>query len=138
MGRIITAREIENEYGVPAKNVCSAVKRLQIECQNIDGFRFIDLQDAEPIIFDYHARQDSYTWQQLAKKFQSSPSNKQLKKIIDSILPHYCLASGTYYLIRDVEDVINHLEHYHIKKYKDKYYYLVGGREDFYITTQKF
>ncbi len=135
MGRIITAREIEIEYGVPAKNVRLAVKRLQIECQNIDGLISIDLQDAEPIIFDYHARQDSYTWQQVAKKFHSSPSNKQLKQIIDSILPHYCLASGTYYLIKDVEDVINHLEHYRIKKYKDKYYYLVGGREDFYITN---
>ncbi len=135
MGRIITAREIENEYGVPAKNVCSAVKRLQIEYQNIDGFRFIDLQDAEPIIFDYHARQDCYTWQQVAMKFCASPSNKQLKQIIDSILPHYCLASGTYYLMGDVEDVINHLEHYHIRKYKDKYYYLEGGREDFYITN---
>lgn len=96
MGRIITAREIEIEYGVPAKNVRLAVKRLQIECQNIDGLISIDLQDAEPIIFDYHARQDSYTWQQVAKKFHSSPSNKQLKQIIDSILPHYCLASGTY------------------------------------------
>ena len=27
------------------------------------------------------------------------------------------------------------MEHYRIKKYKDKYYYLEGGREDFYITN---
>lgn len=135
MSRMTTAAEIEREYGVPAKTVYYAVKRFHIKYQMLGGTVSIALQDAEPIVFDYHAKQDSYTWQGVAKKFHASPSNQQLKKIIDSILPHYCLASGTYYPIRDVEDVINHLEYYHIKKYKDKYYYLEGGREDFYITN---
>ena len=31
--------------------------------------------------------------------------------------------------------MLGHLEQYHIKKYKDKYYYLEDGREDFYITN---
>ncbi len=135
MSRMTTAAEVEREYGVPAKTVYYAVKRFHIKYQMLGGAVSIALQDAEPIVFDYHAKQDSYTWQEVAKKFYVSPSNQQLKKIIDSILPHYCLASGTYYPIRDVEEVINHLEYYHIKKYKDKYYYLEGGREDFYITN---
>ena len=135
MSRMVTAMEIELAYGVPASVTRSAIKKLQIKNQKTDGLISIDLQDAEPIIFDYHARQDSYTWQDVAKKLCASPGNQQLKRIIDFILPHYCLASGTYYPIRDAEDVLNHLEHYHIKKYKDKYYYLEGGREDFYITN---
>ncbi len=135
MSRMTTAAEIEREYGVPAKTVYYAVKRFHIKYQMLGGAVSIALQDAESIIFDFHARQDSYTWKEVAKKFYASPSNQQLKKIIDSIVPHYCLVSGTYYPIRDVEDVINHLEYYHIKKYKDKYYYLEGGREDFYITN---
>ena len=133
MSRIVTAIEIEKMYGVPAGVTRSAIKRFQIRNQKTDGLISIALQDMEPIIFDYHARQDSYTWQEVAKKFHASPNNRQLKRIIDSILPHYCLTSGTYYPIGDVEDVLAHLEDYHIKKYKDKYYYLEGGREDFYI-----
>ena len=135
MSRIVTAMEIEQMYGVPASVIRSAIKRFQIRNQKTDGLISIALQDAEPIIFDYHARQDSYTWQDVAKKLCASPNNQQLKQIIDSILPHYSLASGTYYPIKDAEDAINHLEHYHIKKYKDKYYYMEGGREDFYITN---
>jgi len=135
MSRMVTAMEIEQAYGVPAKVTRSAIKKLQIKNQKTDGLISIGLQEAEPIIFDYHARQDSYTWQDVAKKLCASPGNQQLKRIIDFILPHYCLASGTYYPIRDAEDMINHLEHYHIKKYKDKYYYLESGREDFYITN---
>lgn len=135
MSRIVTAIEIEKMYGVPAGVTRSAIKRFQIRNQKTDGLISIALQDMEPIIFDYHARQDSYTWQEVAKKFHASPGNQQLRQIINSILPHYCLASGTYYPIGDVEEVINHLEYYHIKKYKDKYYYLEGGREDFYITN---
>ena len=135
MSRIVTAIEIEKMYGVPAGVTRSAIKRFQIRNQKTDGLISIALQDMEPIIFDYHARQDSYTWQEKKKKFHASPNNRQLKRIIDSILPHYCLTSGTYYPIGDVEDVLAHLEDYHIKKYKDKYYYLEGGREDFYITN---
>lgn len=135
MSRMVTVMEIEQAYGVPANVTRSAIKKLQIKNQKTDGLISITLQDAEPIIFNYHARQGSYTWQDVAKKLCASPGNQQLKRIIDFILPHYCLASGTYYPVRDAEDVINHLEHYHIKKYKDKYYYLEGGREDFYITN---
>lgn len=135
MSRMITAREIESEYGVPANVVRSAVKRFHMECQIIDGLISIPLQDAEKLIFDNHAKQGSYTWQEVAKKLNASPANKNLKKLVDSILPHYCLASGTYYPIRDVDDIVGHLEQYHIKKYKDKYYYLEDGREDFYITN---
>lgn len=135
MSRMVTAAEIEQEYGVPVSVVRSAVKRLQIKPQNKDGIISIALQDAEPILFDYHARQDSHTWQDVAKKMNASPGNQQLRKMIDSILPHYHLASGTYYPVNDVDDVIAHLEKYHIRKYKDKYYYLEGGREDFYITN---
>lgn len=135
MSRIATTIEIEKEYGVPANVTRSAIKRFQIKNQKTDGLISIALQDAEPIIFDYHARQDSYTWQDVAKKLNASPSNQQLRQIIDSILPHYHLTSGTYYPIRDVEDALAHLEYYHIRKYKDKFYYLEGGREDFYITN---
>lgn len=135
MSRMVTAAEIEQEYGVPVSVVRSAVKRHQIKTQNKDGIISIALQDAEPILFDYHARQDSYTWQDVAKKLYASPGNQQLRKMIDSILPHYHLVSGTYYPIRDVEEVTGHLEQYHIRKYKDKFYYLEGGREDFYITN---
>ncbi len=135
MSRMATAREIEQEYGVPAKTVRYAVQRHQIKSQIIDGSISIALQDAEPILYDYHARQDSYTWQEVAKKFHASTVNQYLRKMLDSILPHYCLESGTYYPISDVEDVLADLEHYHIRKYKDKYYYLEGGREDFYITN---
>lgn len=135
MRRTITAIEIERMYGVPANVTRSAIKRLQIRNQNTDGLISIALQDAEPIIFDYHARQDSYTWKEVAGKFCAATANLHLRKILDSILPHYRLTSGTYYPIRDVEDVLAHLEYYHIKKYKDKFYYLEGGREDFYITN---
>lgn len=135
MSRMITAREIESEYGVPANAVRSAVKRFHVECQNIGGFISISLQDAEKLIFDYHAKQDSYTWQEVAKKLNASPANTNLKNIINFILPHYCFPCGTYYPIRDADDVLGHLEQYHIKKYKDKYYYLEDGREDFYITN---
>ena len=135
MSGMITAIEIEKMYGVPAGVIRSAIKRFQIRNQKTGGLISIAIQDAEPIIFDYHARQDSYTWQEVARKFHASPNNRQLKRIIASILPHYCLTSGTYYPIRDVEDVMDHLEHYHIKKYKDKYYYLEGGKEEFYITN---
>lgn len=135
MSGMVTAIEIEKMYGVPAGVARSAIKRFQIRNQKTDGRISIAIQDAEPIIFDYHARQDSYTWQEVAKKLHASQNNQQLRRIIDSIIPHYCLTSGTYYPIRDVEDVMNHLGHYHIKKYKDKYYYLEGGREDFYITN---
>ena len=135
MNRIVTTIEIEKEYGVPASVTRSAIKRSQIKNQKTDGLISIALQEAEPIIFDYHARQDSYTWQEVAKKLCASPGNQQLRQIIDSILPHYCLASGTYYPIKDAEDVLSHLEYYHVKKYKDKFYYLEGGREDFYITN---
>lgn len=135
MSRMVTVREIEQEYGVPAKTVRYAIQRHQIKSQNAGGLISIALQDAEPILYDYHARQDSYTWQEAAKKFHASPANQQLRQILDSILPHYCLESGTYYPVSDVEDVLAHLEYYHIRKYKDKYYYLEGGREDFYITN---
>ena len=83
MSRMITAREIESEYGVPANAVRSAVKRFHIECQNIGGFISISLQDAEKLIFDYHAKQDSYTWQEVAKKLNASPANTNLKNIIN-------------------------------------------------------
>ena len=43
----------------------------QIKNQIIDGSISIALQDAEPILYDYHARQDSYTWQEAAKKFHA-------------------------------------------------------------------
>lgn len=135
MSRMVTAAEIEQEYGVPVHVTCSAIKRFQIKNQKTDGLIYIAMQDAEPIIFDYYARQDSYPWKNVAKKLHASPANQQLKQVIDSIIPHYHLTSGNYYPIRDVEDVLSHLEHYHIKKYKDKYYYLEGGREDFYITN---
>ena len=135
MSRIVTTIEIEKEYGVPANVIRSGIKRFQIKNQKINGLISIALQDAEPIIFDYCARQDSYTWQDVAKKFHATTGNQQLRQIIDSILPHYRLISGTYYPIRDVEDVLAHLEYYHIRKYKDKFYYLEGGREDFYITN---
>lgn len=135
MSRMVTVWEIEQEYGVPAKTVRYAVKRFQIKNQIIDGSISVALQDAEPVIYDYHARQDSYTWQEVAKKFHASTANQYLRKMLDSILPHYCLESGTYYPISDVGDVFADLEHYHIRKYKDKYYYLEGGREDFYITN---
>ena len=135
MSRTITAIEIERMYGVPASVTRSAIKRFQIRNQKADGLISIALQDAEPIIFDYHARQGSYTWQDVARRFHASTANQYLRKVLDSILPHYRLTSGTYYPIRDVEDVLAHLEDYHIKKYKDKFYYLEGGREDFYITN---
>lgn len=135
MSRTVTAREIEQEYGVPAKTIRYAVQRHQIKNQIIDGSISIALQDAEPVIYDYHARQDSYTWQEAAKKFHASPANQYLRRMLDAILPHYCLESGTYYPISDVEDVLADLEYYHIRKYKDKYYYLEDGREDFYITN---
>lgn len=135
MSSMVTALEIEKEYGVPAHVTRAAIKRFQIKNQKTDGLISVVLQDAEPIIFDYHARQDSYTWQEVAKKLHASPNNQQLKQMLDSILPHYSLASGTYYPIKEAKDVIAHLEDYHIKKYKNKYYYLEGGREDFYITN---
>ena len=96
MSRMVTTIEIEKMYGVPAGVTRSAIKRFQIRNQKTDGLISITLQDAEPIIFDYHARQDSYTWQEVAEKLHASPRNEQLKKVINSILPHYCLASGTY------------------------------------------
>ena len=71
MSRTVTAREIEQEYGVPAKTVRYAIQRHQIKNQNTGGQISIALQDAEPIIYDYHARQDSYTWQEVAKKFHA-------------------------------------------------------------------
>ena len=120
---------------MPAKAVRSAVKRFQIKYQIINKLISIALQDAEPIIFDYHVRQGSYAWRDVAKKFNAAAGNHHLRRMLDSIIPHYCMASGTYYPIREVEDVLNCLEHYHIKKYKDKFYYLEGGREDFYITN---
>lgn len=135
MSRMITASGLEKEYGVSASFVSSAIKRLQIEYQVVNGLISVALQDAEPVIFDYYVRQDSYTWQDVAKKMNASPANLNLRKLLDSILPHYCLASGTYYPVNDVEDVLAHLEQYYISKYKDKYYYLEGGREDFYITN---
>lgn len=55
--------------------------------------------------------------------------------MIDSILPHYKLSDGTYYIASDVEDVAANMNQYHIKKYKDKCYYMEGGREDYYITN---
>lgn len=89
MSRMITALEIEKEYGVPAYTVRSAIKRFQIEHQVINGLISVSLQDAESVIFDYHARQDSYTWQDVAKKMNASPANTNLRKLVDSILPHY-------------------------------------------------
>lgn len=129
MSGMITAIEIEKMYGVPAGVIRSAIKRFQIRNQKTGGLISIAIQDAEPIIFDYHARQGSYTWQDVARRFHASTANQYLRKVLDSILPHYRLTSGTYYPIRDVEDVLAHLEDYHIKKYKDKFYYLEGGRK---------
>ena len=134
MGRMISAIEIEQEFGVPAYAIRSAVKVWPIECQIIDGLISIDIQNAEKIIFDYHVRQDSYAWKNVAKKFNAARNNKHLRKLVDSILPHYNLADATYYPISDVEDMIANMDHYHIKKYKNKYY-MEGSREDFYITN---
>ena len=61
MSGMVTAIEIEKMYGVPAGVARSAIKRFQIRNQKTDGRISIAIQDAEPIIFDYHARQDSYT-----------------------------------------------------------------------------
>lgn len=135
MGRMIAAIEIEREFGVPAHVVRSAVKQWPIEYQIINGLISIDVQDAEKIIFDYYVRQDSYAWKSVAKKFNAAPGNKHLRKLIDSVLPHYKLADATYYPISDVEDMIANMDHYHIKKYENKYYYIEGSKEDFYITN---
>lgn len=135
MGRMIAAIEIEQKFGVPADIVRKAIKRFSIECQIIDGLISISIQDAEKIIFDYNVRQESLAWGDVAKKWGSSAANQNLRKLLDSILPHYQLASGTYYPVSDVEDVLSHMEYYHIRKYKDKYYYMEGSREDFYITN---
>jgi len=132
---MITAIEIEQEYGMPADLVRNIVKRLQIECQMKNSLISISPQDAEKIISDYHVRQGSFAWKDVAKRFNASPANQYLRKLLDSILPHYKLASGVYYPIIDVEDVASHMDDYHIRKYKDKYYYMEGGREDFYITN---
>jgi len=132
---MITVIEIEREYGVPADLVRNIVKRLQIECKMTNGLISISPQDAEKIVFDYHARQESLAWSDVAKKWGVSPANQYLRKLLDSIIPHYKLASGVYYPIIDVEDVLSNLDYYHIRKYKDKYYYMEGGREDFYITN---
>lgn len=135
MNGMITAIEIEQEYGVPADVVRKAVKRFSIEYQIIDNLISISKQDAEKIVSDYHIRQESFAWSDVAKRFGASSANQYLRKLLDSILPHYKLASGVYYPIGDVEDVLSDMEHYHIKKYKDKYYYMEGSREDFYITN---
>ncbi len=132
---MITAIEIEQEYGVSADLVRNIVKRLQIGCQMKNGLISISPQDAEKIVFDYHARQESFAWKDVAKKFNVSPANKSFRKLINSILPHYILASGTYYPIIDVEDALSRMDYYHIRKYKDKCYYMEGSREDFYITN---
>lgn len=134
MGRMITAIEVEQEFGVPADLVRKTVKRFSVEYQIIDGLISISMQDAEKIIFDYHVRQESYAWSDVAKKFDASSANQYLRRLLDSILPHYKLASGTYYPADDVEDVVSNMDHYHIRKYKNKYYYMEGSREDFYIT----
>lgn len=135
MGRMIAAIEIEQEFGVPAYVVRTAVKEWPIEYQIINGLISIAVQDAEKVIFDYHAKQDSYTWNEVAVRFNASPNNRSFRKMSDSILPHYDLINGTYYPASDVEDVLANMEHYHIKKYKDKYYYMEDSREDFYITN---
>ncbi len=135
MGRMITVIEIEREYGVPADLVRKAVKKSSMECQIIDGLISISMHDAEKIISDYHIRQGSLAWSDVAKKWGVSSASQYLRKLLDSILPHYKLASGVFYPISDVEDVLSHMEHYHIRKYKNKYYYMEGGREDFYITN---
>ncbi len=135
MGRMITAIEIEREFGVPADLVRKTLKSSSMECQIIDGLISISMQDAEKIVFDYHARQGSLAWSDVAKKWGVSSANQYLRKLLDSILPHYKLASGVFYPISDVEDVLSRMKHYHIRKYKDKYYYMEGGREDFYITN---
>lgn len=135
MGRMIAAIHIEREFGVPADLVRSIVKQSPIECQMIDGLISISMKDAEKIIFDYHARQGSLAWSDVAKKWGVSSANQYIRKLLDSILPHYKLANGTYYPVSEVEDVLSHMEYYHIRKYKDKYYYMKGSREDFYITN---
>lgn len=135
MGRMISAIEIEREFGVPAYVVRSAVKEWPIEFRKINRLISIAVQDAEKVIFDYYVKQDSYMWNEIAARFNVSPGNKSFRKIADSILPHYELNSGTYYPVSDVEDVLANMEHYHIKKYKDKYYYMEGSKEDFYITN---
>lgn len=132
---MIAAIEIEREYGVPADIVRKTLKSSSMECQIIDGFISISMQDAEKIVFDYHVRQESLAWSDVAKKWGVSSANQYLRKLLDSILPHYKLASGVFYPISDVEDVLSHMEHYHIRRHKGKYYYMEGGREDFYITN---
>lgn len=135
MGRMIAAIEIEREFGVPACLVRNIVKRSSIEYQIIDGLISISMQDAEKIVFDYHARQGSLAWSDVAKKWGVSSANQYLRKLLESILPHYKLASGVFYPASDVEDVLSHMERYHIRRYQDKYYYMEGSREDFYITN---
>lgn len=135
MSRMIAAIEIEREFGVPADSVRTAIKHLLIEYQIVEGLISISIQDAEKIVSDYHIRHSSYAWRDVAKRFHVSADNIYLRKLLDSILPHYRLARGTYYPISDVEDVLSDMEHYHIRRYQDKYYYMEGSREDFYITN---
>lgn len=77
MGRMITAIEIEREFGVSAYVVRSAVMDFPLECKKINGFISIDVQDAKKIIFEYHVRQNGITWAQVAKKFSTSRNNKK-------------------------------------------------------------
>ena len=135
MGKMIAVKEIEQEFGVPTYIVKSAVRENMLEYKKINRLILIDAQDAEKIIFEYHVRQNGITWTQVAEKFNALKDNKILRKLADSILPHYKLPEGTYYPVSDVEDVAANMEQYHIKKYKNKYYYMEGGREDYYITN---
>lgn len=136
MEKMIEIKKLESDYGVPAKMVQGFVKRYHLDNQKVGRNKwYITLQDAEKIVFDYYVRQNSYTWSVVATRLKTDKNNKRLRGIINSIIPNYYLNGVTYYPICEIEDLLHNIQHYHLKIYKNKHYYLEGSREDFYISN---
>lgn len=131
---MIALLDIEKEYGVPISVIRNSIVGLKIKQEMIKGKAYISSQDAETIVFNYYAKNNSYAWTVVAKKFKTSRYNIQFRMMIDSIIPHFCIGTAVFYPADEVDDLLENMGKYHLKKYKDRYYYMEGSNEDYLIS----